>query len=47
MKTNNLKPKEDIYAIINKLICKTLPESKNKTLIHTRIFSQEEEYIRL
>ena len=28
MKTNNLKPKEDIYAIINKLHSKTLPESK-------------------
>ena len=28
MKTNNLKPKEDIYTIINKLHSKTLPESK-------------------
>ncbi len=28
MKTNNLKPKEDIYTIINKLHSKTLPENK-------------------
>tara|TARA_B100000963_G_C22570302_1_gene645725 strand:- start:706 stop:1260 length:555 start_codon:yes stop_codon:yes gene_type:complete len=28
MKTNNLKPKDDIYTIINKLHSKTLPESK-------------------
>ena len=28
MKSNNLKPKDDIYKIINKLHSKTLPESK-------------------
>ena len=28
MKSNNLKPKDDIYTIINKLHSKTLPESK-------------------
>jgi len=28
MKSNNLKPKDDIYTIINKLHSKTLPENK-------------------
>ena len=28
MKSNNLKPNDDIYTIINKLHSKTLPESK-------------------